>query len=72
MLFRSVLGAGRLLGPLPSLEEIRQFTAASLAHLPERYRRLDNPATYVVRRTAALEQLLEEVRERCTTPSSSM
>ncbi len=67
-----VISAGRPAAPLPTLDQIRAQAAANLARLPECYRRLDQPETYPVRRTAALEQLLEVVKERCTTPSSSM
>ncbi len=69
-LLRPVLEKGRLPAPLPALPEIRQAAAANLARLPERFRRLDNPETYPVERSRALDQLMDEVRERCSTPSS--
>lgn len=70
-LLRPVLEGGRLVAPLPELAGIRQAAAANLARLPDQYRRLENPETYPVRRSRALDQLMEQVRERCTTPSSS-
>lgn len=71
-LLKPVMENGELLGPLPSLAESRGVAAASLARLPSRYRRLETPDIYPVRRSPALEALMEEVRERCTTPSSSI
>jgi len=67
-----VIEDGRLTVPLPTLAEIRGQAANSLSRLPLRYRRLEQPEVYPVRRSAALEKLMEEVRDRCTTPSSSM
>ena len=46
------------------LEEIRARVLASLECLPERYRALRGTPAYPVRKSDALESLLEEVRER--------
>jgi nicotinate phosphoribosyltransferase len=75
-LLRPVMENGKLLSPLPSLAEIRGLAASSLSRLPLRYRRLEQPDIYPVRRSQALEDLTEEVRERCLEsnmePSSSI
>ncbi len=68
-LLRPVMENGKLLAALPSLAEIRGQAANSLSRLPQRYRRLDQPDVYPVRRSQALEDLMEEVRERCLEPS---
>jgi nicotinate phosphoribosyltransferase len=46
------------------LEEIRARVLASLERLPERFRALRGTPVYPVRKSAALESLLEEVREK--------
>ena len=69
-LLQPVMEQGKLIAPLPSLAAIRGAAANSIARLPSRYRRLEAPDIYPVRRSAALEALMEEVRERCTAPSS--
>ena len=61
-----VMEGGKLLGTLPTLAESRGMAAASLSRLPVRFRRLDAPDHYPVRRSPALEKLMDEVRARCT------
>jgi len=56
-----VLRGGKPVGPLPSLEEARRRAAEGLERLPARFRRLDGPATYPVRRSRRLEGLHREV-----------
>jgi len=70
-LLRPVLEKGRLTAALPSLEETRANAATNLARLPVEYRQFETAPIYPVRRTKALEELLEEVKERCKAPSSS-
>ncbi len=69
-LLRQVMENGKLPAALPSLAEIRGIAASNLSRLPQRYRRLEAPDTYPVRRSRALEELMEEVRDRCMEPSS--
>ncbi len=56
--------AGRLLAPLPSLESLRERTAAQLAHLPADLRRPDAPPSYEVAVSDRLKALAEEVDRR--------
>jgi len=67
-------GGSPLLGPVmlngrrtaspPPLADVRARTLANLERLPERYRRLRDAGSYPVTKSPALEQLLDEVRER--------
>jgi nicotinate phosphoribosyltransferase len=52
----------RARAPRP-LEEIRQRTLGNLERLPARYHALRDAPAYPVRKSAALESLLEDVRE---------
>ncbi|MBI3895346.1 MAG: nicotinate phosphoribosyltransferase [Acidobacteria bacterium] len=61
-LLEPVIENGRRLTVLPSLEQIRERVAASLARLPERYRRLEGSDAYPVRKSEALQDLLESLR----------
>jgi len=63
-LLEPVIKEGILVRPLPTLVEIRDRSTASLARLPEAYRRLENSDAYPVKKSAALEALLESVRSR--------
>ncbi|MFP4055895.1 MAG: nicotinate phosphoribosyltransferase [Candidatus Brocadiia bacterium] len=56
-----ILREGRLVGPLPSLEAIRERAAESLRRLPPRFRRLDGPDAYPVRHSRRLHGLRSEV-----------
>jgi len=47
-LLRPVMEAGRLAGPLPGLEQVRERAARQLERLPERHRRLAGPEPYPV------------------------
>jgi nicotinate phosphoribosyltransferase len=53
----------RVRAPRP-LEEIRKRTLGNLERLPARYRALRDAPAYPVRKSAALDALLEDVRER--------
>jgi nicotinate phosphoribosyltransferase len=63
-LLEPIIEQGALAKPLPSLAQIRERTMASLARLPEAYRRLQSPQLYPVSKSPALEQLLESARSR--------
>ena len=52
----------RVCAPLP-LQEIRARTLANLTRLPARHQALHGAPAYPVRKSAALDALLEEVRE---------
>lgn len=58
-----MLAGGELVAAMPTLEEARAAAAVNLALLPERYRALEGAETYPVRRTPALEDLLERVKK---------
>ena len=55
---------GRHLAPPRPLAEVQARTLATLARLPEGYRALRDAPAYPLVKSAALERLLEEVRER--------
>jgi nicotinate phosphoribosyltransferase len=63
-LLEPIIEQGALVRPLPSLAQVRERTMASLARLPEAYRRLQSPQPYPVSKSPALEQLLESARSR--------
>ena len=58
-----VMRSGELVGELPSLDEARARAAQSLAKLPPRYRRLQDPSRYPVRWSRRLEALRSEALE---------
>jgi nicotinate phosphoribosyltransferase len=47
-----------------SVNEARERCLEQLSRLPERYRRLDDPAAYPVKMSAKLEEMLMKLRER--------
>jgi nicotinate phosphoribosyltransferase len=53
----------RTLAPEP-ISVLRDRCVAGLAHLPERYRRIDKRAEYSVRYSKQLEKLLDKIRKR--------
>jgi nicotinate phosphoribosyltransferase len=61
-LLQPVMSGGRRLAPAPPVKEIRERTLAGLGRLPEVYLALRGAPVYPVDRSAALEQLLEEIR----------
>ncbi len=67
-----VVRNGKLTGPLPSLVEIRRYTAAQLAQLPDRLRTLDQAQPYEVRIAPALKDLADELDRRTTTLSTGI
>lgn len=63
-LLRPVMLNGRLVAPLPGVDEARARAAEALARLPETCRRLQNPEPYRIEHTPALLGLAEEVRKK--------
>jgi nicotinate phosphoribosyltransferase len=63
-LLARVMEKGALVRPLPTLAESRERTIAGIARLPEPHRRLDGAEPYRVRKSAALESLLDSLRTR--------
>jgi nicotinate phosphoribosyltransferase len=63
-LLKPVIRDGTLLsGATPPLSEIWELASRNLQRLPERYRRLDRPDPYPVRRSDALLALAKQARE---------
>jgi hypothetical protein len=62
---------GRCLGTRPALAEIRDKTRANLERMPEKYKGLSGAPHYPVAKSAALERLLEAMRERYFKPVAS-
>jgi nicotinate phosphoribosyltransferase len=65
-LLRPVMSRGQRIEAKPPLAEVRARALKNLRRLPERYRALRDAPAYPVIKSAALEQLLVEVRERQT------
>ena len=65
-LLRPVMSQGQRIEAKPPLAEVRARAVENLRRLPEKYRALRDAPAYPVRKSAALEQLLVEVRERQT------
>ncbi|MBI1955602.1 MAG: nicotinate phosphoribosyltransferase, partial [Acidobacteria bacterium] len=63
-LLEPVMENGKRVATLPSLPQIRERAAANLARLPENYRRLADSDAYPVRKSEALQNLLETLRSR--------
>jgi nicotinate phosphoribosyltransferase len=61
-LLETVMLSGRRLTPAPPVQQIRERTLANLALLPEAYLALRDAPIYPVRKSAALNQLLDDVR----------
>src|SRR5215470_16134097 len=59
-----VMRSGRRTKPPEPVAELRARALASVARLPERYRRIDRHAEYRVRYSKRLEKMLEKVRRR--------
>jgi len=60
-LLKSMMREGRRLAPSPSLTELRRYTAAQLAQLPEALRMLGTAPAYEARIAPALQALAQEV-----------
>ena len=63
-LLQPVMSDGRRVGTKTDVHENRTRALAGLSQLPEGCKRLENPVPYPVRKSPALERLLEEVRRR--------
>jgi nicotinate phosphoribosyltransferase len=63
-LLKCVLRQGTRTQASPALARVKERAQDSLAHLPEPYRRLREPAAYPVQISQPLAQLLEEVRQK--------
>jgi len=61
-LLRPIILGGRLLEPLPTLEQARQRAAASLASLPASLRQLDEAEPWPVIHSRELRELIERTR----------
>jgi len=61
-LLQTVMREGRRIASSPPVMEIRRCVLQNLARLPEAYRTLDSAPPYPVEKSAALEQLLADVR----------
>jgi len=59
-----VMRSGKRVGPDQTIDEARARTLAGLSLLPRRYQQLHDGPRYPVANSAALERLLDEVRER--------
>lgn len=63
-LLQPVMENGKRVAPAPSLEQIRERGAAKLSRLPETVQRLESAATFPVKKSAGLLDLLESLRAR--------
>lgn len=63
-LLAPVMREGRRTLPPEPISALRDRCVAGLAHLPERYRRIDKRAEYSVRYSKQLEKLLDKIRKR--------
>ena len=63
-LLRPVMAKGKRVGAPPPMDELRTRTLENLERLPGKYKVLRDAPRYPVEKSAALERLLEEVRER--------
>jgi nicotinate phosphoribosyltransferase len=61
-LLRPILLGGRLLEPLPTIEQARQRAAASIAQLPDSLRQLDQAEPWPVIYSRELRELIERTR----------
>lgn len=60
-LLRPVMRRGRIVRPLPSLNDHREHFQAQFAHLPEPYKALENPPIYPVELSPGLQDLQSRV-----------
>jgi nicotinate phosphoribosyltransferase len=61
-LLEPVMQGGRRLAPAAPVKQLRERTLANLACLPEAYQALRDAPAYPVRKGAALDQLLDDIR----------
>jgi nicotinate phosphoribosyltransferase len=64
LLLEPVMENGRLIRPLPKLEQIQARAAEHLTRVPAQYKRLETSESYPVEKSSALGDLLEAVRSQ--------
>ncbi len=67
-LLKPVMRRGRIVQPLPSLNDSREYFQAQLAHLPEPYKVLENPPLYPVEWSPGLKDLQSRVECKLRQP----
>jgi nicotinate phosphoribosyltransferase len=65
-LLKKVMTEGKIMAPLPSLEEIRSVFLSEFARLPEPIKALRNPSRYLVERSASLQAYCADVEQQVT------
>ncbi len=65
LLFK-VMEGGVLAHSLPNVKEIRDYAAANVARLADKYKKLTNPSMYPVEVSNSLSELVKTLRERIT------
>jgi nicotinate phosphoribosyltransferase len=60
-LLRQVMKEGRILGPLPTLQELRRHFQEEFARLPEPYKDLHSPAKYTVEVSPGIASLQQQL-----------
>jgi nicotinate phosphoribosyltransferase len=63
-LLKPMMAGGKIIGPLPGLNDCRDYFQTQFAQLPEMYKRLENPARYPVSLSAGLQELQSQVEQR--------
>lgn len=59
-----VVDRGKIIYDFPSLEKIRERALDNLSRLPEKYKRLKNPAKYPVKLSPNLRKLINELEQK--------
>jgi len=65
-LLRPVILGGRLIEPLPGLEQVRCRASESVGRLPQRYRELEETEPWPIAHSRELEALIEQTRRNLT------
>ena len=65
-LLRPVILGGRLIEPLPGLEQVRCRASESVGRLPQRYRELEEAEPWPIVHSRELEALIEQTRRNLT------
>jgi nicotinate phosphoribosyltransferase len=63
-LLKPVMAGGKIIGPMPGLNDCRDYFQAQFAKLPELYKQLEKPARYPVSLSAGLKELQSRVKQR--------
>jgi nicotinate phosphoribosyltransferase len=61
---RPVMGRGRIIRPLPSLNDSREYFLSQFALLPEPYKALRDPSLYPVALSPGLQELQSRVERQ--------